>query len=204
MGCGVNRLVDSIEEMKEIHEQMNHCLEVQVMQEVIDIGLKSDSDQDFTINSPRELKRLEQRLSNIPGIVFDKENFRKITKYDDEETPGITLHDIMRMFRNLKDPTILDEDNIFRLQPEARIEKEYIRKRDTGVYARKRASQVGTGTPTNNNPVNTATEVVKSWFSPNKQNWRLCISTYPTRVVLFVRSATMLNVQSHSKRHSCL
>jgi hypothetical protein len=46
--------------------------------------------------------------------------------------------------------------------------------------------------------------VVKSWFSPNKQNWRLCISTYPTRVVLFVRSATMLNVQSHSKRHSCL
>jgi hypothetical protein len=178
MGCGVNRLIDSIEEMKEIHEQMNHCLEIEVMQQVIDIGLKSDSDQDFTINSPRELKRLEQRLSNIPGIVFDKENFRKITKYDDEESPGISLHDIMRMFRNLKDPTISDKDNIFLLRPEASVEKEYIRKRDTGVYARKRASQVGTGTstgsgtPTNNNhnnPVGAATEAVKSWFSSNKQ-----------------------------------
>lgn len=164
MGCGVNQLVSSIEEMKMIHEEMNHHLERQVMQQVIDIGLKSDRDQDFTINSTRELKRLEQRLSNIPGIVFDVENFRKITKYEDEESPGIALHDIMEMFRNLKDPNIPEEDHIFHLVPESHIEKVYKQKRDNGVYARKRASQIGT--PTNGgNPM----DAMKSWFSPNNK-----------------------------------
>eukprot|EP00980_Cylindrotheca_fusiformis_P000415 scaffold101_cov123-Cylindrotheca_fusiformis.AAC.18 len=158
MGCGVNRLIESIEEMNDIHQQMNHHLERQVMQQVIDIGLKSDRDQDFTINSKSELKRLEQRLSSMPGIIFNAENFRKVTKYDDPENPGIALHDIMEMFRNLKDPSIPPEDNIFQLVPESHVEQVYKKKRDSGVYSRG-----------NNSGNQTPVDTVKSWFSPNKK-----------------------------------
>ncbi|KAL3933436.1 MAG: hypothetical protein SGBAC_010400 [Bacillariaceae sp.] len=137
MGIGVDRLNSSIQELDGITKEMNKCLEQQVMQQVMDIVLKTDGNQDFHIKEPRELKRLEQRLSNMPNVEFHKENFRRITQYDSEDAPGIKVGDIMAMFRNLKDPTLDPKDTIFTLHSDAMVCKQYVKKRDSGVYARR-------------------------------------------------------------------
>lgn len=112
-GGQVDRLIKIVEEQSEIQSKILKGLEVEVMQNVLDLALKSDTDQDFTFNK-KELRRLKINLSNIPGVEFDKANFDKLCVTDDE----ITVSEIMQMFRNLKDDTIPSEDNIFRLKPE--------------------------------------------------------------------------------------
>ena len=146
MGIGVDRLNSSIDEYEQITKDMNLCLEKQVMQQVMDIVLKVDRNQDFHIKSPREIKQLTQRLSHLPNVEFDEDNFRKITKVDDEDHPGLKLEDIMAMFRNLRDPNVAPEDNIFRLHPDEQIKKEYVKKRDSGVYDQRRMLTKGSAT----------------------------------------------------------
>lgn len=158
MGIGVERLNSSIQELEEITQAMELCLEGQVLQQVMDVVLKVDRDQDFHIKEPKEVKRLQQRLSQIPGVEFDEDNFRKITQYDSEDFPGIKLDDIMAMFRNLKDPNVTEEDNIFRLIPEEHICKVYVQKRDSGVYGQKQASSLSS-------PMGAATQKVKAMFN---------------------------------------
>ena len=138
MGIGVDRLNASIQELDSITKEMKTLLEKQVMQQVMDIVLQVDRNQDFHIKEPQELKRLQQRLNNLPNVEFDEENFRRITKYDSEDAPGIKIEDIMAMFRNLRDPNVAPEDNIFRLKPEDQIREAYVKKRDTGVYEQRR------------------------------------------------------------------
>jgi len=142
MGIGVDRLNSSIQELDEVMKEMKECMEEQVMQQVMDIVLKVDRNQDFHIKEPRELKQLEQRLGAMPNVEFNKENYRRITKYDDPESPGIKVGDIMAMFHNLKDPNVLPEDNIFILKPEDTITKEYVKKRDEGFYKERRKSRM--------------------------------------------------------------
>lgn len=142
MGIGVDRLNSSIEEFDAITKEMNTLLEKQIMQQVMDIVLSVDRNQDFHIKEPQEVKRLTQRLKNLPNVEFDEENFRKITRYDAEDAPGIKLEDVMAMFRNLKDPNMAPEENIFRLHPEEQIRKEYCKKRDSGVYERRNLTRM--------------------------------------------------------------
>ena len=82
------------------------------MQNVLQAVLASDTDEDFQLNA-REMKRLETRLANLPGIEFDVKNFRALvdTQHD------MQLRDIMALFRNLKQD-IPEEENVFHLRPE--------------------------------------------------------------------------------------
>jgi hypothetical protein len=84
------------------------------MQNALKQVLSADRDGSFTF-SKKELKRLQINLSNIPGVTFDKSNFEKLLVNDDEV---MKMSDVMQMFRNLKDPTIPEADNIFHMQPE--------------------------------------------------------------------------------------
>jgi hypothetical protein len=112
-GANVDRLVAIVKENGEIQEKIKANLEKEVMQNVLRDVLASDTNQDFSF-SKRELRRLEMSLGNIPGVDFDKENFGKLCKTDSD----ITIEEIMEMFRNLKNPDIPEEDNIFHLKPE--------------------------------------------------------------------------------------
>ena len=81
--------------------------------------LESDTDYDFTL-SKNELRRLRTRLSNIPGVTFDKDNIKKLCgggRSDEEDNHDLQLKDIMAMFHNLKED-IPEKDNIFHLTPE--------------------------------------------------------------------------------------
>ena len=87
-------------------------LEASVIQSLMSAVLVSDMNEDFTLNK-RELRRVETRLSNIPGVKFDKSNFRAFVGSKTE----LCLTDIMRIIRNLKDD-IPDKENIFHLVPD--------------------------------------------------------------------------------------
>jgi hypothetical protein len=110
-GGQADRLVSIIKENGQVQDQIKGNLEAQVMQNVLTLILRSDTDANFRY-SKNELKNLRMRLSNIPGVTFDTENFDKVCGSQD-----LQLSDIMRMFRNLKED-IPKEDNIFHLQPE--------------------------------------------------------------------------------------
>jgi hypothetical protein len=109
-GASVDRLVAIVKENGQIQEKVKANLEQDVMQNVLNNVLASDADEDFSF-SKKELRRLQLNLSNIPGVGFDKENFEKLCKTDSD----ITIQEIMEMFRNLKNPNIPEEDNIFHL-----------------------------------------------------------------------------------------
>ena len=118
-------MVQIIKEQGEIQAKIKKNLEHQVMQDLLDSVLASDTDQDFSFDK-RELKRLKLRLGNIPGVELHKDNFDKLLLDENKE---ITVSEIMEMFRNLKDDTIPDEDNIFTLKPE-----QIIKEQGSGVF----------------------------------------------------------------------
>ncbi len=110
-GGQVDRLVTIIKENAALQTKIKRNLEAAVIQNVLQIILKSDKNMDFNFDQA-ELKRLKLNLSNIPGVTFDATNFeRKIGN------KNLTLADIMAMFRNLKED-IPEEDNIFHITPQ--------------------------------------------------------------------------------------
>lgn len=82
----------------ELQLKIKENLESSIMQSILTAVLVSDINEDFTLN-PRELKRVETRLSNIPGVKFDKKLFRDFVGNKTE----LQLNDIMTMLRNLKE-----------------------------------------------------------------------------------------------------
>jgi hypothetical protein len=109
MGSDADRMFTIVKQNGEIQAKIKKNLESQVMQEALDTVLKSDTDSDFSI-SEKEIPQLKLRLKNIPGIDFDEKNFDKLYK---DRTGDLQLKDVMKMFRNLKDPNVPEKDNIF-------------------------------------------------------------------------------------------
>ena len=101
-----------IQENGEIQKKVKANLEASVIQSILTALLDSDTDLDFSL-SKKELNRLEVRLSNIPGIVFDRKNFRNYLAGMD-----LTMAHLMGLIRNLKDDDIPENDNIFHVRPD--------------------------------------------------------------------------------------
>jgi hypothetical protein len=59
------------------------------------------------------MNRLEVRLSNIPGIALDKENFNTFLAGED-----LTMAQLIGLICNLKDDIIPENDNIFHSRPD--------------------------------------------------------------------------------------
>jgi vacuolar-type H+-ATPase subunit D/Vma8 len=111
-GAQADELVSIIQENGEIQANVKRSLEASVMQTLLMTVLNSDSDEDFVL-SHKELLRLETRLSNLPGVAFDKANFQKFCANKE-----LTLAQLMQLLRNLKDDTVPEDDNVFHLKPE--------------------------------------------------------------------------------------
>jgi hypothetical protein len=111
-GAQADELVSIIQENGEIQANVKQALEASVMQTLLMTVLTSDSDEDFVL-SHKELLRLETRLSNLPGVAFDKANFQKFCTHKE-----LTLAQLMQLLRNLKDDNVPEHDNVFHLKPE--------------------------------------------------------------------------------------
>ena len=109
----LDRLCEIAKQTSDIQQQMMRSLENQVMQHVLKAVLASTTDKDFQFNK-KDLSKLKTKIHNLPGVEFDEYNFNKFCNTNDI----ITGQEIMSMFRNLKDPNVPNEDNIFRLHPE--------------------------------------------------------------------------------------
>ena len=107
-GGNVDRLVNIIQTNGTLQLKIKENLESSIMQSILTAVLVSDINEDFTLNA-RELKRVETRLSNLPGVKFDKKVFRQFVGNKTE----LQLNDIMTMLRNLKelDGTIATSTN---------------------------------------------------------------------------------------------
>jgi hypothetical protein len=111
-GGQVDRLVTIIQENGEIQTKVKANLESSVIQMILTAILDSDTDEDFSL-SKKELNRLQLRLSNIPGIDFDSQNFHKFLAGKD-----LTMAQMMGLIRNLKDDNVPENDNIFHIRPD--------------------------------------------------------------------------------------
>lgn len=111
-GGQVDRLVTIVQENGEIQKMVKANLEASVIQSILNAIMDSDTDLDFSL-SKKELNRLEVRLSNIPGIVFDRNNFSNFLA-----GKALTMAQLMGLIRNLKDDNIPENDNIFHIRPD--------------------------------------------------------------------------------------
>jgi hypothetical protein len=89
-GANADRLVGIIEENDQLQAKVKSNLEAQVMISILTAVLQSDTDEDFML-SKSEMRRLEYRLSLLPGIILDKGAYRKFVHNKEE----LHLHDIM-------------------------------------------------------------------------------------------------------------
>jgi uncharacterized protein (DUF885 family) len=140
MGSNVDRLTEIISETQEVHSKMKRQMEVQVQQQVLDVVLRADRNDDFTIYGKREYRAFCNRMKGIPSVEFDEENFRRIAKVD-INNPKINLGDIFELLHNIKDPNVPEDQNVFHLEPRKKMEFEYKKKRVSGVYKKRRVSR---------------------------------------------------------------
>jgi hypothetical protein len=116
----VHRLVEMVQEMRELQEQIKKNLERSVVQQVVSVVVQSDANRDFCLG-PAELEILVLRLKAIKGIEFDETNFQKALSQDEDGI--IHLAEIMNVLRNLLDDSVPEQDNIFHLKPQAILEE---------------------------------------------------------------------------------
>jgi len=115
----VSRLTSIVQENKELQTKINSNLERQIMVDVMDIVLKADKSGDGRL-SKSEMYMLKLRMKNMPGFDFDEDNFNKCLEHEDD----VTTTDVMNIFRNLKDHSLEEKDNIFHMKPEQLLEEE--------------------------------------------------------------------------------
>ena len=111
-GGNADRLVSIIKENGELQKKVKRNLEASVMQSLLDIVLVSDMNEDFSLTA-KELRRLETRFNAIPGIQFDKKNWKAFVGGKSE----LNMADIMKLIHNLRD-NIPEKQNIFHLRPD--------------------------------------------------------------------------------------
>lgn len=105
-----------VEESREVQNQMTHALMRNVMQDVLTTLLRSDRDQNLTVE-PGEVKFLEMRLQSMPGIVFHPDRFHSFLA-SDEGT--LTVADVCALVRHLKNAENLPEDQrVVTLKPDS-------------------------------------------------------------------------------------
>jgi hypothetical protein len=113
-GTKVDHLFDTVKENGEIQKHIKKALETKVMQQIMTACLQVDRDRNFTLG-PQEVKILEMRLSNIPGVIFDKTRFDAFLQSDQGE---LALSDVCGIARVLRDNSVPEAQRIFRFAPQ--------------------------------------------------------------------------------------
>jgi prefoldin subunit 5 len=112
----VHRLQFLVERQHQVQAEMKEYLRKQVIHDILQVVVRADRDQDFTI-SPRELETLVLRCNSIKGVVFHERNFRAQLAAGER-----SLASIMRIIREV----MSDEDSsndVFTLNPEDLIKE---------------------------------------------------------------------------------
>jgi len=109
----VDRLLEICQENAEIQAGLRKHLQTQVVQQIMKAIMDSDQDRNFTLQEGPELNQLMVRLSNLPSVEFDRQNFLK--QVSAEPTPGeLQLTDVINLARTLNDDLVDPQHAVFR------------------------------------------------------------------------------------------
>lgn len=107
------RMVNVIKKQERIHQEMKKNLQSKVLQSILGVVVKSDSNRDFAIN-PAELELLIVRLKMMDGVVLDETKFRQRMANPKHST----LEGIMELVRSLYKEEADGCSAVFELHPE--------------------------------------------------------------------------------------
>uniref|UniRef100_A0A7S2XKJ8 Uncharacterized protein n=1 Tax=Attheya septentrionalis TaxID=420275 RepID=A0A7S2XKJ8_9STRA len=114
-GTNTAHLIELINENQTILNKMNANIKGVAMEQLVSVVLRSDRDEDFSIEGT-EIRRLQLRLSNIPGIVVNEERF--IAKLEKDGSLG----GIMQVIRTIEIDDLPEEERIFMID-ESQLKK---------------------------------------------------------------------------------
>jgi len=112
-GGQVDRLVSIVHENGQIQKDIKAILQDEILQQIITAVINTDRNQDYRLDK-REVRQLEYRLKNIPGVVFHHERFQSFCQSDEGD---LTLSDVTNIARTLGDESISKEEQIFEYEP---------------------------------------------------------------------------------------
>lgn len=118
-GKNVDELVRQVQEWKKIQAEVKKSLEAKIMQNLMDVVLRSDRDQDNLID-PEEVDGLMLRLKQIEGVEFSETNFKKALNKEGFKVKegGYDVMIVIEIMKNLFDENTSEEDNIFNIKTE--------------------------------------------------------------------------------------
>jgi len=118
-GGQVDRLVSIVHENGEIQKEIKGILQDEILQQIINAVINTDRDSNYQLDK-REVRQLEYRLKNIPGVVFYHDRFQAFCASDEGD---LTLADVTNIARNLGDDSIPPEQQIFEFAPKQIMEE---------------------------------------------------------------------------------
>ena len=107
-GLTVQAFEQQVRENKKILQQMRGNLQANVLQNLLSIILRSDTDKNFTMEET-EIDALIRRLQNISGVTVHAERFRAAIA-------GQNVNAVMEIVKNLLRPNVPPEERIFEIQ----------------------------------------------------------------------------------------
>jgi hypothetical protein len=99
----VDRLIQVVQEQKEVQEEMRKKINQQIMQQIMGVVVREDRNGNWTLR-PTEVEALIVRLGLVESIEFNEQRFRQLLTKD----PTVTA--IMRIIRSL-----LERDDEYQL-----------------------------------------------------------------------------------------
>eukprot|EP00565_Helicotheca_tamesis_P005781 CAMPEP_0185728978 /NCGR_PEP_ID=MMETSP1171-20130828/4400_1 /TAXON_ID=374046 /ORGANISM="Helicotheca tamensis, Strain CCMP826" /LENGTH=264 /DNA_ID=CAMNT_0028397741 /DNA_START=83 /DNA_END=877 /DNA_ORIENTATION=+ len=106
-GQSVDAFAEQVKENREILSQMQKNLRANVLQNLLSVIIRSDTDQDFQINE-NELDDLINRIKRINGCELHEDRFRKAIM-----DSGGSLQAVMDVVKNLLSNETTKDDEIF-------------------------------------------------------------------------------------------
>eukprot|EP00550_Attheya_septentrionalis_P006625 CAMPEP_0198291958 /NCGR_PEP_ID=MMETSP1449-20131203/9281_1 /TAXON_ID=420275 /ORGANISM="Attheya septentrionalis, Strain CCMP2084" /LENGTH=271 /DNA_ID=CAMNT_0043990645 /DNA_START=111 /DNA_END=926 /DNA_ORIENTATION=- len=103
-GSSVGTFIDLVKENKSIQNKINANLEAVVLQDILDVVIRSDKDEDFIID-PEEVNLLIMRLQSSNGIEVEAEKFKELMA-----KKGYKLSAVLDICRNLMDHSLADSE----------------------------------------------------------------------------------------------
>lgn len=104
-GQSIDAFEKQVADNKEILQKMKGNLKANVLQNLLSVILRSDSDQDFKMDA-EEVELLIKRIQNISGVTVNEAKFRQAIQ-------GQSIDAVMDIVKNLLRPDVPEEDRIF-------------------------------------------------------------------------------------------
>lgn len=106
-GQSIEAFEEQVEDNREILSKMQSNLKANVLQNLLQVVIRSDKDNDLTIED-NEIDDLINRFKGINGVEINEDRFR-----DAITSSGGSLDCVMNIIRNLMDDNASEENDIF-------------------------------------------------------------------------------------------